>query len=113
MPETKPDTIAQTKPRLQVYSSVARQAELEPTRSVYYRQRDLIISSSVTRWAQRTDRDPDEAIKAEAISLYERDKEVALKYQQGVIIAGKTIFLNDLIAETKERLKKLKAKPLI
>jgi len=113
MPDTKPAIIARLEARLQAFSSVARQTDLKPHDSFYFQQRDQIVSQGAVRWATRTGRDVDEAVKEEAISLFKKDKEIAMNYQEGITIAGETIYLGDLIAETRGSLQQHKANPRI
>jgi hypothetical protein len=97
-------TIARLEARLKIFGAIAWKKSQKPALDYYKKAADLIVSTSVIRHAENTHIDPQEAVKDEATTLFQRDKKIA-RYKRGVEIAGRTVYLSDLIKDERERLK--------
>lgn len=105
--DTSP-AIVRTVARIEVYSAVVQDAGLDAARDFYIDNRTLIVPKNVNTWAERTGAPPEQIIKDEAITLFEKDKRIAERYDEGVTIKDQTYYLGDLIAEERGRLYQLR-----
>jgi hypothetical protein len=77
------------KARIKLMNAIYKSRPLLPVFDHYIANEDSIVSSSVRRHAERVGRCPGAEVRNEAITLYERDKAIARRFQEGVTIKGR------------------------
>ncbi len=100
--------IVRTIARIEVFSAVVHDAGLDTARDFYVDNEALIVPNSVDSFAERTGVPIKQARRSAAITLFERDKRIAERYDQGIAIGVQTYFLGDLIAEERGKLYELR-----
>jgi hypothetical protein len=93
------------KARIKLFNAVYKQRPLQPVLDHYIAHEDDIVPTSTRNYAERVGRCPGAEVRTEAITLYERDKQIALKFRDRVVINGKKVGLPGLIRREQKAMK--------